>query len=260
MNTPGNHIQTSHGLMKTDACDLRLTVDGKTVCVPYDRQQEIVQQTKHGDVSWQVFKIMAEFVDGFEFLENYSKAVSIFGSARTGFDDRIYKECTELAYELAKMDFAIFTGGGPGIMEAANKGAREAGGQSIGININLPGHKGMTERANPYITESESFNYFFVRKLILSFSSQIYIFFPGGFGTLDELFEMLTLVQTEKTTKLPIILVGKKFWTPLDSWIKEYLYEKNHAIAKEDMDIYTIVDSAEEALEHLQNCLQREDQ
>jgi uncharacterized protein (TIGR00730 family) len=248
----------SHGLRKPGACDLRLSVDGKTVCVPYDRQQELVRHTKGSETSWQILKILSEFIDGFEFLEQYTKAVSIFGSARTGFDDRIYKECTELSYELAKTDFAVFTGGGPGIMEAANKGAREAGGQSVGININLPGHAGMTERANAYITESESFNYFFTRKLMLSFASQIYIFFPGGFGTLDELFEMLTLVQTKKTTALPIILVGKSYWSPLDAWIREFLYEKNRAINKEDMDIYTIVDSAQEALEHIKKCLEKE--
>lgn len=249
--------QQSHGLTKLSSCDLRLSVDGKTICVPYDRQQELMTHTRHGDSSWQTLKILAEFVNGFEFLEKYDKAVSIFGSARTGFDDRIYKECTELSYELAKMDFAVFTGGGPGIMEAANKGAREAGGLSVGVNINLPGHKGMTERSNPYVTESESFDYFFVRKVILSYAAQIYIFFPGGFGTLDELFEMLTLVQTEKTTKLPIILVGKQFWTPLDNWIRERLYEKNHAIAKEDLDLYKIVDTSEEAVEHIRVCLQK---
>ena len=192
---------------------------------------------------WRIFRIISEFVTGFEFLRQYKKAVSIFGSARLGFRHEIYQEASRLAYRLAKDGFAVITGGGPGVMEAANKGAYEAEGKSVGINIKLR----FKQRANKYVVESEAFKYFFVRKTMLSFASQIYIFFPGGYGTLDELFEMLTLVQTEKIPRIPIILVNKSFWTPLLRWVEDYLYKKNQAIDKNDLKIYYLVDNADEA-------------
>ena len=196
--------------------------------------------------SWKIFKIMAEFVSGFEFIKRYKKAASFFGSARCGFQNSAYKEATKLAYKLSKEKFAIITGGGPGIMEAANKGAKEAKGSSVGINIKLGGNT-TTEERNKYVTESLPFDFFFVRKVMLSFASRVYIFFPGGFGTLDELFEMITLVQTKKLQPIPIILVGKEFWTPLLDWIEEILYKKNKAMSEKDLDLYYLVEDSDEA-------------
>lgn len=194
--------------------------------------------------TWRIFKIMAEFVTGFDFLRKYKKAVSIFGTARCEFKDEIYRDAENLARRLARDGFAIITGGGPGVMEAANKGAYEAGGKSVGLNI-----KGVEdfERRNQFVQEAEAFKYFFTRKVMLEIASQVYVFFPGGFGTLDELFEMITLVQTKKISPIPIILVNKEYWTPLVRWIEMYLWKKNKAISEEDMRIYHLVDSADEA-------------
>ncbi len=193
----------------------------------------------------EVSSIVAEFVKGFEFLSHYKKAVSIYGSAKLSFDSDIYKQACLLSGYLAKDGFATITGGGPGIMEAANKGAYEAGGKSVGINIKLK-HK---QKANKYVIESREFQHFYIRKTMLSFASKIYIFFPGGFGTLDELFEMTMLVQTEKLPRIPIILVDKNYWSPLVKWIQDCLFEKNHAIDKKDLEIFYLVDNADEAYE-----------
>lgn len=188
-------------------------------------------------------RIMNEFHDGYEFLKKYPKAVSIFGSERCGFEDKVYKEATKLAKLLAKDGFAIITGGGHGVMEAANRGAYEAGGKSVGLLIELP----RKDVKNEYVKDSHSFYYFFSRKVMLAFASRFYIFFPGGFGTLSELFEMIMLVQTKKIRPIPIILVNKAYWKPLLKWIEGIVQEKNKAISKEDMNIYQLVDSAEEA-------------
>lgn len=187
---------------------------------------------------------MAEFVTGFDFLRKYKKAVSIFGTARCEFKDTIYRNAENLARRLARDGFAIITGGGPGVMEAANKGAYDAGGKSVGLNI-----KGVEdfERRNQFVQEAEAFKYFFTRKVMLEIASQVYVFFPGGFGTLDELFEMITLVQTKKISPIPIILVDKEYWTPLLQWINGTLLKKNKAISPEDTRIYHLVDSADEA-------------
>ncbi len=238
---------------------LTFTVKGEQIHVPLNREHEFltpetIKLDKYtSGLSWRILKIQSEFVRGHDFLSRFDKAVSIFGSARFGFENKVYQEAEKIAYKLAKKDFAVFTGGGPGIMEAANKGAKEAGGISVGININLPGNS-VTERKNPYITESESFDFFFSRKVILSFASQVYIFFPGGFGTLDELFEMLTLIQTGKTKPIPVILVNKEYWTPLINWIRGVVWGKNRAIKEEDMDLFHLVDTAEEACEIIDSC------
>lgn len=209
-----------------------------------------------GELAWRILTIQSEFVKGHDFLKQFDKAVSIFGSARMGFGDEVYREAEAFGAAMAKAGFAVFTGGGPGVMEAGNKGAKLAGGRSVGININLPGKDGATERRNEFITEAESFDYFFSRKVILSFASQFYAFFPGGFGTLDELFEMLTLVQTGKTSRIPIVLVNKEYWTPLIDWIKSTVYEKNNAISEKDLDLFTVVDTAEEAIAYIEQCVE----
>lgn len=195
--------------------------------------------------AWRIFKIMSEFVEGFELLRKYGKAATFFGSARSGLDDEKYKEANELAARLSKDDFAIITGGGPGIMEAANRGAFDAGGKSVGLNIELP----MEQRLNSAVNESIDFHYFFTRKVMLTFASDVYIYFPGGFGTLDEFFEIITLVQNKKIDKIPIILYGKEFWEPLTSWFEGTLTNEFKTISKEDTDLYVVVDNVDEAYE-----------
>lgn len=214
-------------------------------------EHELLQQ---GDedvslTSWRIFRIMAEFVSGFELLRKYKLAATIFGSARALPDDRWYKESQRLGYLLAKDGFAIITGGGGGIMGAANKGAYEAGGDSVGLNIKLP-HE---QRLNSYVTDSETFHFFFPRKVMLSFASEVYIYFPGGFGTLDEFFEILTLVQTKKIATVPIILIGRDYWSPLLAWFTQTLYETYRAIGKEDVALVYVVDSADEAYTLIQS-------
>lgn len=193
------------------------------------------------DLSWRIFRIMGEFVSGFQFLSNFSKEITIFGSARLSPDSKWYQEAEKFAYLAGKAGFAVITGGGPGIMEAGNKGAFKSGGESIGINIQLP----FEQRINPYVKKSAAFYYFFTRKVMLASSAQAYIFFPGGFGTADEFFEMVTLVQTKKMQPLPIVCVGKEFWNPCMAWIEQMLEMKT--ISPEDKKLFHVVDTAEEA-------------
>jgi len=195
--------------------------------------------------SWAVFKIMSELVDGFETLSRIGPCVSIFGSARDNTDSPYYKLAEEIAYLLTKKGFGVITGGGPGIMEAANKGAHFAGGKSVGLNIDLP-HE---QRPNPFIDQDKfiNFNYFFVRKVMFMKYAQGYVVLPGGFGTLDELFEAITLIQTNKLVRFPIVLVVKDYWDGLIKWVKERMLEENK-ISAEEMDIFSVVDTAEEAI------------
>jgi uncharacterized protein (TIGR00730 family) len=195
--------------------------------------------------TWRVFKIMAEFVDGFQLLRKYRLAVTFFGSARTKSGDPIYEAARTIAGKLAQSGFAIVTGGATGIMEAGNRGAYEAGGRSIGLNIKLP----VEQSINQYLTDSLTFNYFFTRKVMLSFASEAYIVFPGGYGTLDEFLEILTLVQTGKVKRVPIILYGRDFWTPVLNFFEKYLLEEYKTINVEDLKLYEIADTPEEAYE-----------
>lgn len=220
------------------------TSHGREICIHASQLEHIFKKGSTREVSsWTIMKIIGEFTQGFDFLKRFKKSVSIMGSARVGLDQNIYKEATDLASKLARAGFAVITGGGPGIMEAANKGAFEAGGRSVGLNIRLA----TEQRTNQYVKESESFTFFFTRKVMLETSSSAYIFFPGGFGTLDEFFEMITLIQTHKIKPVPVILVNREFWQPLLDWLKVTVCEKEKAINKNDMDIYHIVDNADQA-------------
>ncbi|MDA0207835.1 MAG: TIGR00730 family Rossman fold protein [bacterium] len=218
-----------------------------------DRKEHDQVPNEMSDITWRIFRIMSEFVEGFQFLSTLSKEVTIFGSARLAPTSHWYQEAVKLGNLLAEHDFTVVTGGGPGIMEAGNKGAHDAGGASIGLNIQLP----MEQRINPYVNGSHAFHYFFTRKVILAASAQAYVYFPGGFGTMDELFEILTLIQTKKSEPVPVILVGTAFWRPLDAFIRSTLYEEFDTISKEDIGLYTIVDTAEEAFEHIRHTSDR---
>ena len=200
--------------------------------------------------SWRLFKILAEFVEGFEILPRVYPGVSIFGSARTPADHPDYKKAEELAKLLVKAGFSIITGGGPGIMEAANKGAAEAGGYSVGLNIKLP----LEQEPNPYANIKLEFRYFFVRKVMMAKYSVAFVFFPGGFGTLDELFEVLTLIQTKKIRPVPIVMIDKNFWEPLYRWMKDCLIP-NNKISQKDVELFKILDTPEEALKHIKEYL-----
>ncbi len=201
-------------------------------------------QTKAHD-SWSVFKIMAEFVEGFEKLSKIGPCVAVFGSARTKEGDETYHLAEELAYLLTKKGFGIITGGGPGVMEAANKGAHIAGGISVGLNINLP----FEQHYNPYIDEDKriSFDYFFVRKTMMMRYAQGYVVLPGGFGTLDELFESITLIQTHKLVRFPIVLVNKGYWQGLINWITNQLLAEE-MISEGDMELFSLVDTVDDAV------------
>lgn len=204
--------------------------------------------------SWQLFKIMAEFVEGFEKLAAIGPCVTVFGSARTKPNHKFYKLAEDIAFKLTKHGYGIITGGGPGIMEAANKGAKRGNGKSVGLNINLP----FEQNPNPYIDSDKlvSFHYFFVRKVMFMKYSQGFVALPGGFGTLDEFFEAVTLIQTSKIACFPIVLVDKKYWEGLIKWIKEkLLVEKN--ISSKDLNLIKIVDTSDEAVDVINNFYQK---
>lgn len=213
-------------------------------------------QDFRASIHWRVFRIIAEFIDGWQFLADFKKTVTLFGSARFKEGEKWYEEARTLAKMLAEDGFGIVTGGGPGVMEAGNRGANEAKGQSIGLNIKLP----VEQRQNPYVKSGLGFHYFFVRKLMLSYAARGYVFFPGGFGTLDEAFEILTLIQTKKiSNKIPVVLIGQEFWGPIHKWLNEEIFMKMKAVDEADLKIYTIVDSAKEAFEIVKNAPARED-
>jgi len=201
--------------------------------------------------SWMLFKVLGEFANGFETLAKIGPCVSIFGSARTKPESEYYKLSEKIAFLLTKKGYGIITGGGPGIMEAANKGAKEAAGKSVGLAINLP----FEDSANKYIDYDKllKFDYFFARKTMFVKYSQGFIVLPGGFGTLDEMFESLTLIQTEKICKFPIVLVGKNFWKGLLDWIQNTMINDEKTVSPKDLELFTLADSAEEAVEIIDN-------
>lgn len=200
--------------------------------------------------SWRIFKIIGEFVEGIDTMHDIGRAVSIFGSARTQPGSPYYAMASDIASLMVKKDFAVITGGGGGIMEAANKGAREAGGTSVGLNITLP----FEQEPNPFSNVKLQFNYFFIRKVMFVKYAMAYIIMPGGFGTLDELFESVTLIQTQRIKPLPVVLVGTSFWGGLVEWIKDtMLKEKN--ISPKDMDIFKMTDDPEEVVSIIESSL-----
>jgi len=197
--------------------------------------------------SWQIFKIMSEFVQGFETMSKIGPCVSVFGSARTKPDNKYYKQAEEIGYLLTQSGYGVISGGGPGIMEAANKGAARGEGKSVGLNIELP----FEQSSNPYIDNDKliNFDYFFVRKVMFVKYAQGFIVLPGGVGTLDELFEAITLIQTQKIGKFPIVLVGKAYWNGLLVWIKEVMLAKEQNISIDDLDLFNVVDTPAEAVD-----------
>ncbi|WP_298119436.1 TIGR00730 family Rossman fold protein [Flavobacterium sp.] len=201
--------------------------------------------------SWAIFKIMSEFVNGYETMARIGPCVSIFGSARTKPEDKYYLLAERIAYKISKAGYGVITGGGPGIMEAGNKGAHRGEGTSVGLNIELP----FEQHFNPYIDKDKNlnFDYFFVRKVMFVKYSQGFVVMPGGFGTLDELFEAVTLIQTKKIGKFPIILVGSEFWSGLLDWIKNVMIDKQKNANPEDMNLIKVVDTEDEVVEALDN-------
>ena len=212
--------------------------------------QKTWNETKTND-SWAIFKIMSEFVEGYEKLSRIGPCVSIFGSARLRPGNKYYEMAEEMGYQLTQNGYGVITGGGPGIMEAGNKGAYRGKGTSVGLNIELP----FEQHDNPYIDPDKNleFDYFFVRKVMFVKYSQGFVVMPGGFGTLDELFEAITLIQTNKIGKFPIILVGSSFWSGLIDWVKETLLNEYETISAKDLDLIHIVDTPQEAVDVLNN-------
>ncbi|MDD5409406.1 MAG: TIGR00730 family Rossman fold protein [Candidatus Omnitrophica bacterium] len=194
--------------------------------------------------TWRIFRIMSEFVDGFEILSKIGRAVSIFGSARTKPGSRHYKLAEEIAYQIAKAGYAIITGSGPGLMEAANKGARAAKGHSIGLNIQLP----CEQKPNRFVDTVLRFRYFFVRKVMFVKYAKAFVILPGGFGTLDEFFEAITLIQTNRIDKFPVVLFDSKYWKPLLEWLKSTVYSHGN-ISKEDLKLFVLADEPKEVVQ-----------
>jgi uncharacterized protein (TIGR00730 family) len=220
-----------------------------------DRIQDKLKQKTWNEVrtndSWAIFKVMSEFVNGYESMARIGPCVSIFGSARTQPDNKYYLLAEKIAYKISKAGYGVITGGGPGIMEAGNKGAYHGGGTSVGLNIDLP----FEQHHNPYIDKDKNlnFDYFFVRKVMFVKYSQGFVVMPGGFGTLDEFFEAVTLIQTKKIGKFPIILVGTDYWTGLIDWVKTVMIDREKNASPEDMNLIKIVDTEDEVVEALDN-------
>ena len=213
-------------------------------------KQKTWNEIKTND-SWAIFKIMSEFVDGYEKLSRIGPCVSIFGSARTKPGEKYYKLAESIAFKLTQHGYGVITGGGPGIMEAGNKGAHRGGGVSVGLNIELP----FEQNDNPFVDKDKNleFDYFFVRKVMFVKYAQGFVAMPGGFGTLDELFEAITLIQTNKIGKFPIVLVGTEYWGGMMEWIKATVLEKYKNASPKDIDLFSIVDTDDEVVEIINN-------
>lgn len=228
--------------------------DGKPVFRPQKLTTDDIREgciaLTHGDeTEVNVCVMNEEMRQGLDFVEKYEKSITIFGSARTPESDPYYQLARRIAYRAAhELDYAVITGGGPGIMEAGNRGAYEAGGKSLGMTILLP----TEQHTNPYVTEEAPFYFFFTRKTVMRYGSEVYLFFPGGYGTLDELMETLTLVQTKKTSEVPVILVGADFWKPLDTFIRQDL-TANNMIGELDPSLYVITDDEDQILDIIKN-------
>lgn len=201
--------------------------------------------------SWAIFKIMAEFVEGYEKMAKIGPCISVFGSARTPENNHYYQIGVEISQRLAEAGYGVITGGGPGIMEAGNKGAQLGGGKSVGLNIDLP----FEQFHNKYIDDESNlkFDYFFVRKVVFVKYSQGFVILPGGFGTMDELFEALTLIQTNKINKRPVVLIGSEYWTGLIEWIKNVMLKQENNISEKDLNLFRIVDTAEDAYNYIED-------
>lgn len=200
--------------------------------------------------TWRLFRILSEFVDGFEVMSEVGPAVTVFGSARTKPDNPVYQQAVDCGKLIVQNDLAVITGGGPGIMEAANKGAQEGGGKSIGLNISLP----MEQDPNPYQDYELMFRYFFVRKVMFVKYASGFIIFPGGYGTMDEFWEAMTLIQTLKVPPFPVVCIGHKFWDGLIAWMKETMRDEYKTISPEDFDLFRVTDTVEEAIEIITHC------
>lgn len=209
------------------------------------RSEDLYQQA--GADTWRLFRILAEFVDGFEVMSQVPPGVSVFGSARTQPDDPYYLKAVELCRKLAQRGFAVITGGGPGIMEAANKGAAEGGGVSVGLNIALP----QEQRPNTHQNVSLSFDYFFARKVMFVKYATAFVCFPGGFGTMDEFFEAMTLIQTGKSPSMQVVLFGKEFWGPLVNWMRAVMLDRFQNISPHDLDLFHLTDDVDDAVERV---------
>ena len=239
-------MSSSKSTKKLSPFAQKKVIHNKNICrfpltVREEREQE--SPTDIHELSWRIFRIMAEFVDGFQLLSETSKEVTFWGGTKVLPESPWYKFAEDLAGRLAKKGFTVITGGGPGIMEAANKGAKNAGGVSVGFNIQLPEEQNL----NAYVTKGHAFHYFFSRKVIMASSAQAYIFFPGGFGTMDEFFEIVTLIETGKMQKTPVLCVGKEFWTGLFDWMKSVQRDKYHTIHDADLSLIQLVDTVDEA-------------
>jgi uncharacterized protein (TIGR00730 family) len=219
-------------------------------------EDEVLLQRKepqfiHED-PWRVMRISAEFVEGFDAMAGVPTAICVFGSARIGEEDPMYAAARSLGSQLARAGFAVITGGGPGAMEAANRGCREAGGLSVGCNIELP----FEQEMNPYVDLGIEFRYFFVRKMMFVKYSEGFVVFPGGFGTLDELFEALTLTQTGKIQHFPVVLFGKEYWSGLETWLNDPVL-REEKVSQEDIDLFVVCDDPSEAVSHIRKVLAR---
>lgn len=240
---------------QTTTCVTPAKTDGGVCRIPLtvSEERQRSQPTRIFELSWRIFRIMAEFVDGFQLLSETSREITFWGGTRISSTSKWYKEAEKLGRMCAQAGFTVITGGGPGIMEAGNKGAVEAGGTSVGFNIQLPQEQAL----NKYINKGHAFHYFFSRKVMMAASAQAYVFFPGGFGTMDEFFEIVTLIETRKMQATPVICVGKDFWSGLMDWMQNTQIKKYKTINKQDFQIFKLVDSAPEAFEIIKNSDER---